>query len=757
MEIYSFDYLRTWRSLSGKDVEEEMLKQFDRFARSQLRWPEPDWTAEQRKQLHDRYWKAGKPELYRARVTAMDKIQGPPKLFIANPRVDARTINPVNDGSALIRVLAVVELGKMIIDHVKPSIGDITALATSCKRAAVCVQLSFAVWDFTKGYFPTDEFIEKRDENGRLVQGGGVRTNTLIISPISDRQEGFTRPYTADFLNLIALCGAIREVPSTFRSIVLDQIPFLDVALFEMMVNTMPNLKPLKTVTITRCVRLDVTKLMPLLEVIKRHPRRSTSTNATEGKGKFIRLDFFPFFPHGPTSFERLGSFGVTYNEPTFNTPKAVFALITRCWNLAKEVGMDLVSDSSSFWSFVRQLPGPDALWAMKAREAMLTRDYDLAQQRLDIKGKSFREIDHKFATDFRAALTGDNQPYPTVPAGMARYMSEEQLPPIGQHWAKSLTCGKCELPTTYTKTLFPLRAGTCWSCKMAMYVDEMEDSHLRLWQQVAMQHWLRDLDPKLDNLHALLRSGEVYLRAALDDVACADWIWKSPGMLSPRGNGRKTGQTNSYTSAALKGLPTTTPTPKPTAEYFVPPPPRDLDGFRASLARWRWNHNPATEPFDYRKGGPQRADPCKSPISPSDWVDKDIGAEDKKNFIKRWEWTSVSDQTFRRMYRDHNQSWDIRADDVLRMLNWARLDVNMRQMVRDAERRAQNKHDKIVHRWHHPKVEDCLISMGTPGQIAFNLDKPIPDPYVHAEEYWAAVDKHKFNASKYCHTRSGW
>lgn len=52
--------------------------------------------------------------------------------------------------------------------------------------------------------FPTDEFAEKRDTNGRLLQRGGIRSNILIVSPLSDEDQ--EQPYTADFTSLVHLC-----------------------------------------------------------------------------------------------------------------------------------------------------------------------------------------------------------------------------------------------------------------------------------------------------------------------------------------------------------------------------------------------------------------------------------------------------------------------------------------------------------------------------------------------------------------------
>jgi hypothetical protein len=629
------------------------------------------------------------------------------------------------------------------------------------------------------------------------------------------------------------------------------------------MVKSMPNLE---RVSITRCVMLDITKLKPLLDVIKRHPRSVTAkahgTNDANGAisanmnhqwadmatrvnaVKYIQLDFFPFFFHGPTSFKRLGSFGVTYNEPTFNTPKAVFALILHCWALAKEAGMDLVSDSSSFWSFVRQLPGPDALWSLKAREALITRDRDLA---LATSDKDRQDANSRFADDLTAALTGDNQPHPEVPYGMKRYMPEELLP-VGRYWRKSFECRMCHV--TYPRSLFPIRPGTCWGCKMVDYVEIMEDSHLRLWQESTIQTWLHRL-PRGSVLQDLLASNrEGNLGKALQAADCMDWIREyfltldpkaqkvvpppNPAdlLLGPRSQAavqpskqgtlrkskaqeavqpsknkgttpkptakvaeymsaqaqpapRPDGHQMSYASATSKGLPAQPPAPKPNvpradgwpsepeewvplftvpdwpsedaAEVpYCPPPPKTLGQARAAMARWRWNHSPATAPFDYRKGGPQRVDPCKSPLSPSDWTDVDAGAEKKEHFDLRWQWTEVSDRLFHTR-GGRQEPHNYREPLVQQVLTNARKNLNMHKLVRDAERREQNNIDKQVHRVHHHHVEDCLYSMGTPAKRPFNLDKPVPDPILNAEDYQTLVRKSVWESSNYNHSRSGW
>ena len=52
--------------------------------------------------------------------------------------------------------------------------------------------------------FPINEFVEKRDANGRLLQRGGIRSNILIVSPLAD--EDPEQPYTADLTSLVHFC-----------------------------------------------------------------------------------------------------------------------------------------------------------------------------------------------------------------------------------------------------------------------------------------------------------------------------------------------------------------------------------------------------------------------------------------------------------------------------------------------------------------------------------------------------------------------
>lgn len=81
-EYCVFEWKREWRSFVDKDVEHEMEKQFTRSCNIQLRRPSPQMNEEQLKQLHQKYWQEGRPQLYKTRLAIMGKPSSP-KLFIA--------------------------------------------------------------------------------------------------------------------------------------------------------------------------------------------------------------------------------------------------------------------------------------------------------------------------------------------------------------------------------------------------------------------------------------------------------------------------------------------------------------------------------------------------------------------------------------------------------------------------------------------------------------------------------------------------
>ncbi|KAL2136527.1 hypothetical protein VTI74DRAFT_3352 [Chaetomium olivicolor] len=731
----TYNYDRLWHSFKGADVKEELLKLLKKGHGAQLTRLFPDSTSEDLREAEKKYSKLGLTGLYNYRL-AQRNAPISSKLYIssamANPTMYQMHRN--NQYNVLVKLLRIPELRKPILDLLLPSIGDLTALAATCKELAFFVRQNLELWDFTLGDFPTAKFEESRDENGRLLQSGGIRTDILVITPISD--EPAEKPYKAEFEKMLLLCDSIIKIPQSFKNIVLDQIPFFDVRMFEMMVNTMPHLE---TVTITRCLLLDVTKLPALLGVIKRHGRSLTSSNTTyrepsmferetskeaetvaenkkedhKGPEKYIRLDFFPYFFRGPNTAKRMGSYGVTYNEPTFSTPKAVFSLIMRCWDLAKEVGMDLLSDSSSFWSFVRQLPGPDILWAVKARDALIAREHDLTV------GKSTESIHRRFVDDLMAAVSGDNHK-PHYPSTHMRM----RLPRIRGldskfFWRTDHQCTTCH--TVQPLSLFPLARDECWSCKMEMYHRDMEDSHLRLWQSAALGKWLGGLNPSEATIRELIANGDRTMPSTLREVRQADWA--------------RDYFLNHYV-------------PDTSDQAYCPPPPPGLDWWVASMYRWRWKRTPATGRFDYRHGGPQRGDPCKIPLLASDYDSPTVGAESEANFSRRWQWTLTSALA----YAERFVRFTCDRALVQEQVRIARNSPQEREKARRAEWILQNKQDREAHRARQTDVEDCLRSLFIPGKTPFNLDKPLPDPGLHFDAYKAMVKQSMWSATPYRH-----
>ncbi|KAK4144767.1 uncharacterized protein C8A04DRAFT_11237 [Dichotomopilus funicola] len=655
--------------------------------------------------------------------------------------VESANILAKNDWTGVVKVLRVAELRRLIASHLYPSVGDLTALAMCCKRVAALMRKNNDVWDLWRPisldlgapFNAAAETVVPADD-----AKAKFKSPNLVIASITRPAESEC-PYYDEFLNVVRLYKSIQDSGSVLESIVIDQIPFFDVGIFEMMLNTMPNLR---TISITRCLLLDITKLKPLLQAVHRHPRgieakpeASAAPNGESSKDcpaqapeeeedkSYIQLDFYPFYFHGPQSSGRLGSFGVTYNEPTFHTPKAVIALIMDCLDLAKQVGMDLLSDSSSFWSFVRRLPGPDDLWALKAREALITREYHLTKT-----SKPEDKVWNDFADDLTFAVNGDNQDHPTPPSRMAYFMKNEYRVTWG-FWRKSLNCAKCH--SAYPASLFHLRRDVCWGCKMRKFVDRMEDSHLRLWLESCMQKWLDGVDPSEATLHHLTDFIDPEtVEAAIAEVGKTDGVW--------------TYFTKYY-------LNQNKPTPVDDRWGYVqrtysPPPPRGIHPKRASLARWRWYHTEAPARFDYREGGPQRSHPCKEPLNLVDPMDLEVGPEENEHFNRSWAWTEDSNEAYypswAPQYTERCESLDSpvvppepNSEEFKKACERAKHSGRISGLIRGVERRAQHRQDKEVYRWEFPRVEDCLWSMGTVDHKPFNQDKPILDPILDKME----------------------
>ncbi|KAL2270845.1 hypothetical protein VTJ83DRAFT_216 [Remersonia thermophila] len=706
--VCSFHYDRTWLSL-GSHPEKEMRKAFAKYETSQLRQPTPDMTSEEAQALHKLYWDAGKGKLLKARLALMNKPVSP-KIFGTFTLAETSSTPILNQDVVLFEKLLVLpELRKMILRLLQPSICDITALVSTCKRMALVLKDDFDIWDFRADDFSKDEFIKSQDHHG-----GGARSNTLVIVPRSENNE---TPYMTDFQQMVKLCGVMSTTPSSFRSIVLDQIPFFNATMFALMVKSLPSLEE---VVITRCLLLDVCRLPNMLRTIQNNPRPGSSTG-------YIHLDFYPYCFRGPSSGPRVGSFAVTWHEPTFDTPRAVFAMILRVWELAKTVGMDLLGNRSAFWRFVRQLPGVDVLWALKAREAVMTYDHELEQHKGAGQGVIQRTKD-RFAHDLMAAMNGDNHGTPRIPPNMARYMGDAKTRFAGAYWTHWDVCGVCE--TSLPRCLFPMRLDCCWACKMGKFITDMEDSHLRLWQLAAISTWI----PNLGNVADLseLLTDEERLAKAAKMARYTDAIW----------------------SMARKGL---------FNEKLMPMPPPCLDEWRDGLHRWRMFRNPLKGPVDYRQGGPQMRHPCLRSMEVPLYEELEFGPESKESFNRRWVWSSRTDRLF----------WDGYYGVYSKMLPrelTARLDANFRgpipaqvkkdpaicRSIRHEERLKQNKDDKNVYRYCHARVEDCVWSRTTPGYLPLNLDKPVPDPVLNKEAYKKEWEDWHFRNEMYNQCRWG-
>jgi hypothetical protein len=486
----------------------------------------------------------------------------------------------------------------------------------------------------------------------------------------------------------------------SFRSIIIDQIPFFNVTMFEMMLRTMPNLEE---ITVTRCLMLDVCRLPRMLRAI-RDNRRDHSHHINNG---YVLLDFYPFFFRGPTTGERLGTFGVTWHEPTFDIPRAVIALIHRCWDIAEQVGMDLLGSSSAFWRFISQLPGPDALWALKAREAFVTYHHNLQRHnKPGVNPQVLARIRNAFSTDLTAAVTGDNQSHPWMPPLMQWRIDPAKTQYSGAYWNNWDHCPVCDV--AYPRSLFPLRLDCCWGCKMSKFITDMEDSHLRLWQEAIIREWSRGLgsDAYIPDLIA----NEEHLVKAAAMARAADEI----------------------TKAALLGQFT---------EKLMPMPAPFLDDWRAGIHRLKFYIKPLTQPVDlYRKGGPQHEHPGKRPPS-CYMIDDDFAPLSPESFYRCWQWSTFTDTVWEKVKHKYEEllpeDWPKGMVNTDHELQRIRDYTPMHRIIREEELKLRNEGYKTTFRYARPRAEDCIWSLTTPDSRPYNMDQPVPDPYLNPEEHY--------------------
>lgn len=317
--------------------------------------------------------------------------------------------------------------------------------------------------------------------NGKFVQRHGVRSDFLLVT--GGNQTKTETPYSDALESMLKLCQTVRFTPFCFRDVTFHRIPFLDARVLEILIQGMPNLENL---SIASCLLLDATKLPRILKIILRNPRTKEKNEEIVGKS-YIKVDFAPYRFFGPQTLDKQGSFLITYNKPDFDIPKAATALVYRCLPDAKEVGMDLLSNSSSFWHFFRQLPGPCPLWAVKVREAIVTQE----------RYKDSPSLYAMALDNLCAAVSGDLRAPEYMPArrndrNYGEYI-KARLP--YNYWRTEKECPICK--ATLSHCLFvncapDLPNGVkprCWGCHLTGFVKNFDHSHFRYRKMTILHH----------------------------------------------------------------------------------------------------------------------------------------------------------------------------------------------------------------------------------------------------------------------------
>ncbi|KAM7209015.1 hypothetical protein V8F20_000624 [Naviculisporaceae sp. PSN 640] len=506
--LLSFEWPRTWLSFEGKQANEELRKELIAHRQFTLPLPLPstyvapvqmkELDAENNK-IRNIYHKLGQGHLFNIRMKNRN-VQYDSSLIFSSRLPSLNEMDkhswssrnlprPGNHAGYVAKpnffnIVETTDVWTMVLDYLKHSIRDVSAVAMTCKSVAVATRSQFDVWRFEDAEFDIDNFITKR-ENGRLIQRHGIRWNTLLLT--GGRQAETSRPYSDALECMFKLCYAVRVIPFSFRDVVLHRIPFLDIQMLALLVKAMPNLE---TLSISSCLLLDAAKLPRILDIIRRN-RRITEG----GEQSYIKVDFAPYRFFGPQTLNRAGTFIITHHVPDFDIPKAATALLYRCLPDAKKVGMDLLSDSSSFWHFFRQLPGPCPLWAVKVREAIVTQERHKPQS-----DAYLRALDN-----LCAAVSGDNRsPEELPPRRFDRnYGSFRKGRMPYNYWRTEKACPNCK--TTLSHCLFVNCAPDnsnggkprCWGCHMILFVANYDHSHFRERQHSILRHIFQRPPPR--------------------------------------------------------------------------------------------------------------------------------------------------------------------------------------------------------------------------------------------------------------------
>ncbi|KAK4170090.1 hypothetical protein QBC43DRAFT_348521 [Cladorrhinum sp. PSN259] len=805
-----FNYNREWKSL-GKAPEEEFFRELRRGKRSLLPTMFPDNTYREVKLMRPKFESAHEMVRGKAMFDRWSKInqQREPdtpcgfKLWGACAEGTVISgLDTENDASILTQLFGIVELGEMIFSHLIPSIGDISALALTCKQMSLLVQQQVEFWDINLPISKFDEFLNKQtkkfepqeDESGNVIQANGIRASILVMTRIEQPSQT-QNPYAESLGISLKLFDSINTINHSFKHVVFDQLQFFDNRMFEPMVASLPNLE---TVTISRCELMDVTKLPELIRIIKHFGKKrlessksessltedisatstpaTSPTTATQGSvgasaqyvlypgtlgtpawdqawaevqaskkkadNNYIRLDFSPYYFSGPETKNRLGSYGVTHNEPTFHTPKAVIALTLRCDADAEEIGLDLWSNSSSYFNFLKRLPGPDPLWVIKVREAVITIKDQRSQRTWNNEAEASK-MTAQYADDMMAALSGDHtDPYPRdVPHAMMRIFHPNHF--MKHWWRNPVVCGVChkELPRMF----FPFKTGRCWGCQLVQFVDDIEDSHARRYQLYSLELLFRGLPRDEATLTKLMdpETRHMNFDAVWTSTVLADKAWKhlkeDVQYLDERGWPAGEDSNKALPEQPPIGMKTSTPSLSTTA---------------ITMSNWCWSFHELKQRFDYRNGGPQRQHPCATPPGFSSTIVG--GARSKETFTKHWSWTRLTDTAYtRHLYNVCAKDAENRtpaefAARIKTMVQNAKLDGTYDEDAKEIEYEWVCKVEHEELRWYKNNIEDCVWSLMTPGALRFNHDNPMPNPRLEPGRYAKVVNTHRQSRCPY-------
>ncbi|KAK1835508.1 hypothetical protein QBC39DRAFT_249894 [Podospora conica] len=683
-----FRYNRDWISFGAarKEIGDLLDREIKRQNRAGLPPLYIDIAEENLEPLRQVYQNAGELALYHKRLdirrSGQPRQPYPASYVFQVGHIATTPLANLNTENPLVQFLRRPEFAMRVLNHLKPSMRDIMSLATTCREASVWVAGNMEVWDARK--------LKLRDLADEIHFMGeedcGLRSHIVVVTPTESGLPVTPTPYFSDFIVMERLLTRFMYTRMSFQDLVLDKIPFLDCKILNMIFGSMKNLK---TMSISNCPLMDFTKLKPLLDIIARHP-----TNSEDGGKMYVKVDFQPFFfngLNGRDTSKSPGSFGVTHNPPTFNIPKAAFGLIMKCLSLAKKVGMDLLSEGSSIWRFLRRLPGPDILWATKARDAIAV--YEAALKSGPMSFRALKAAKNAFADDIMAALSGDGVEPIEVPwrfDAPSRGLSFNY-----GYWRGEKKCVTCDM--MLLRAFFPIHTKECWPCKMDRFVDTAECSHMRHRLQALIDFWAEGLEVNEDsNLRDLLDESrwdeEWNAQLAAEDLDYA-WFHQLAYTTGPRG------------------------------EQPAWPEPSNARPDAVSFRRSLMLRRKVFPKGDYREGGPQFEHPALAPIYPEMQTSpRTHGCEPYEHFCATWMYSDKSDVIMANFFREAHPDAD--EDRVQRYLEGARESTNQIHKARELEWIALNEANAIWYTTAMADVEDCVISRIGPGPRSWNRDQ---------------------------------